>query len=90
MQQHEWNLRMELRYSKRKKSDKNIESISLKTHTVCSHFSVELIKAELLETESRMVIARSSGNREMLVQGFRLSGVRRVCSKGLTHSTDHS
>ena len=41
-----------------------------------------------METESKVVVTRSWGmqNGEMLVIGYKLSGIRGVSSKDLTHS----
>ena len=49
-----------------------------KTNTVWSHIYVESKKDELIQAESRIVVARAGGggNGEMLVKGYKLPVIR--------------
>lgn len=48
------------------------EKSQSKTNTLWSHLYVESKRAELIETESRMEVARGSEKRGNLVQGYKL------------------
>ena len=57
-----------------------------KTNTVWSHLHVESSKAKFVETESRMVVARGSGNGVILVKGYKLPLKRWISSGYLMYT----
>ena len=61
------------------------ETSQTKTNTVWSHLHVESKIVEIIDTESKMVVARGWGV-EVLVKGYKLSGIRRLSSGGLMYS----
>ena len=51
------------------------------TNTVYSHINTKYMKAELIETESKIVVARCwgrGGNGEMLVKEYTFQAIRRL------------
>ena len=59
-------------------------SQSEKDHTVHSHLYVESKKAEFIEAESIMVVARENG--EMWVKGYRFLPIRKISSGDLIYN----